>query len=216
LKRERDGKEEVIQEYRKKVKDAQAREEKFKEGLASAEESFKAANEKVRKLERSNGILYNRGNQAMTIQAEWRKKHEEKTQELREAIQKYKDLELGGALERQRREEFHSREKLKDQECIERYEKSLAQLVERLEDDLRQHKLAIEVAQQDEKRWRYAFFQMLAVSNGVLDELPERLRVAEVELPLHGIPSGIKEFMGYCRAMMTAYKNIVKKAKKRL
>ncbi|KAK2399392.1 hypothetical protein QL285_049211 [Trifolium repens] len=229
LKRERDGKEEVIQEYRKKVRDAQAREEKFKEGLASAEESFKAANEKVRKLERSNDIMYNRGNQAMTIQGEWRKKHEEKTQELREAIQKYKDLELGEALERQRREEFHSREKRKDQECIERYEKSLAQLmeahedqknhlaeqIERLEDDLRQHKLAIEVAQQDEKRWKYAFFQMLAVSNGVLDELPERLRVAEVELPLHGVPSGIREFMGYCRRLMTAYKNIVKKAKKR-
>jgi chromosome segregation ATPase len=230
LKREMDEKEEVIQECRKKIRDAQAREEKFKEGLASAEESFKAANEKVRKLERSNGILYNRGNQAMTIQAEWRKKHEEKTQELREAIQKYKDLELGGALERQRREEFHSREKRKDQECIERYEKSLAQLVEahedqknhlaeqieRLEDDLRQHKLAIEVTQQDVGRWKDAFFQMLGVSNSVLDELPERLRVAEVELPLHGIPSGIKEFMGYCRAMMTAYKNIVKKAKKRL
>jgi hypothetical protein len=46
--------------------------------------------------------------------------------------------------------------------------------------------------------------------------LPVRLRVAEVELPLHGIPSGIKEFMGYCRAMMTAYKNIVKRARKRL
>ncbi|KAK2382044.1 hypothetical protein P8452_37808 [Trifolium repens] len=36
------------------------------------------------------------------------------------------------------------------------------------------------------------------------------------DLPLHGIPSGIKEFMGYCRAMMTAYKNIVKRARKRL
>jgi hypothetical protein len=57
---------------------------------------------------------------------------------------------------------------------------------------------------------------MLRVSNSVLDELPVRLRVAEVELPLHGIPSGIKEFMGYCRAMMTAYKNIVKRARKRL
>jgi chromosome segregation ATPase len=230
FKRERDAKDEEIKECKKKVKEAQAREERFKEGLASAEESFKASNEKVRKLERSNGILYNRGNQAMTTQAEWRKKYEEKKQELREAIQKHKDLELGGALERQRREEFHAREKRKDQECIEKYEKSLAQLVEahedqknhlaerieRLEDDLRQHKLAIEVTQQDVGRWKDAFFQMLGVSNSVLDELPERLRVAEVELPLHGIPSGIKEFMGYCRAMMTAYKNIVKKAKKRL
>ncbi|KAK2397299.1 hypothetical protein QL285_058884 [Trifolium repens] len=230
FKRERDAKDEEIQECKKKVKEAQAREERFKEGLASAEESFKASNEKVRKLERSNGILYNRGNQAMTTQAEWRKKCEEKKQELREAIQKHKDLELGGALERQRREEFHAREKRKDQECIEKYEKSLAQLVEahedqknhlaeqieRLEDDLRQHKLAIELTQQDVGRWKDAFFQMLGVSNSVLDEFPERLRVAEVELPLHGIPSGIKEFMGYCRAMMTAYKNIVKKAKKRL
>jgi hypothetical protein len=226
FKRERDAKDEEIQECKKKVKEAQAREERFKDGLVSAEESFKASNEKVRKLERSNGILYNRGNQAMTTQAEWRKKYEETKQELREAIQKHKDLELGGAFERQRREEFHAREKRKDQECIEKYEKSLAQLVEahedqknhlaeqieKLEDDLRQHKLAIEVAQQDIGRWKNAFFEMLRVSNSVLDELPVRLRVAEVELPLHGIPSGIKEFMGYCRAMMTAYKNIVKRA----
>jgi DNA repair exonuclease SbcCD ATPase subunit len=229
LKRERDGKVEEIQECRKKIRDAQAREEKFKEGLASAEESFKATKETIRKLEHSNSILYNRGSQAMTVQGEWRKKYEKKTQELQEAIQKYKELELGEALERQKREEFHSQEKRKDQECIEGYEKSLAQLteahedqknhlaeqIERLKDDLRQHKLAIEVAQQDEARWKDAFFKMLLVSNEALDELPERLRVAEVELPLHGVPRGIREFMGYCRGLMTAYKNIVKKAKKR-
>jgi hypothetical protein len=91
----------------------------------------------------------------------------------------------------------------------------LAEQIERLEDDLRQHKLAIEVAQQDEARWKEDFYQMLLISNEALDEMPERLRVAEVELPLHGVPRGIREFMGYCRGLMTVYKNIVKKAKKR-
>jgi hypothetical protein len=56
---------------------------------------------------------------------------------------------------------------------------------------------------------------MLLISNEALDEMPEKLRVAEVELPLHGVPRGIREFMGYCRGLMTVYKNIVKKAKKR-
>jgi hypothetical protein len=91
----------------------------------------------------------------------------------------------------------------------------LAEQIGRLEDDLEQQKLAIEVLQQDEARWKEAFYRMLLISNEALDELPERLRVTEVELPLHGVPRGIREFMEYCRGLMTVYKNIVKKAKKR-
>jgi archaellum component FlaC len=91
----------------------------------------------------------------------------------------------------------------------------LAEQIERLEDDLKQHKLTIEVLQHDEARLKEAFYRMLLIANEALDELPERLRVAEVELPLHGVPRGVREFMGYCRGLLTVYKNIVKKAKKR-
>jgi hypothetical protein len=84
-----------------------------------------------------------------------------------------------------------------------------------LEEDLEQQKLAIEVLQQDEARWKEAFYRMLLISNEALDKLPERLRDAEVELPLYGVPRRIREFTGYCRGILTVYKNIVQKAKKR-
>jgi chromosome segregation ATPase len=106
LKRERDEKEKVIQECRKKMRDAQVREEKFKDGLPSADESIMATKERIRILEHSNSTLYDTGNQAMTAQGEWRKKYEEKAQKLREVTQKYKELKLRGALEKQKREDF--------------------------------------------------------------------------------------------------------------
>jgi hypothetical protein len=67
LKKERDEKEKVIQECRKKMRDAQVREEKFKDGLASADESIKATKKRIRILEHSNSTLYDTGNQAMTL-----------------------------------------------------------------------------------------------------------------------------------------------------
>jgi hypothetical protein len=42
--------------------------------------------------------LYDTGNKAMVAQGEWRRKYEEKTQELRKAVQKYEKLKLEGAL----------------------------------------------------------------------------------------------------------------------
>jgi protein-disulfide isomerase len=62
--------------------------------------SKRGAMEKIRKLEHSNITLYDTGNQAMTAQGEWKRKYEKKTQELRKALQEYKELELRGALER--------------------------------------------------------------------------------------------------------------------
>jgi gas vesicle protein len=88
-----DEKEKVIQECRKKMRDAQTREEKFKDGLTSADKSIKATKEKIRMLEHSNNTLYDTGNQVMTAQGEWRKEYEEKTQKLREVTQKYLQLE---------------------------------------------------------------------------------------------------------------------------
>jgi hypothetical protein len=113
---------------------------------------------------------------------------------------------------------------------MERYEESLAQLmrahedqmtqvaeqIEHLEKDLKHHKVVIEMSLQEMARWRTAFHKMLLVSNSVLDEMPRMLRMAEVEVPLLNVPSAVKDFVGYCRAVVTAYKNIVKKAKKRL
>jgi hypothetical protein len=57
---------------------------------------------------------------------------------------------------------------------------------------------------------------MLLISNETLDELLERLKDAEVELPLYGIPRGINGFVGYCRGLLTKYKDVVKNAKRRL
>jgi hypothetical protein len=56
---------------------------------------------------------------------------------------------------------------------------------------------------------------MVFISNEIIDELHEKLRDAEVELPLYGIPRGIKDFVGYCRGILTKYKNVVKDAKRR-
>jgi hypothetical protein len=75
----------------------------------------------------------------------------------------------------------------------------LTEQIRRLEDDLKQHKLAIDVAHQDEARWKEGFYHMVLISNEIIDELPEKLRDAEAELPLYGIPRGIKDFVGYCR-----------------
>jgi predicted nucleic acid-binding Zn-ribbon protein len=192
--------------------------------------SIMALKEKIKSLERSGNNMYNTGNKAMTAQGEWKKRYEERTQELRIAKQDYKKLKQEGELELQKRERLHSLEKQKDKESIERYEESLAQLMrahedrmnqvseqkEHLEKDLKHHKLVIEMSLQEMARWRVAFHKMVLVSNSVLDELPQMLRVAEAELPLLSVPSGVKEFVGYCRAVVTAYRNIVKKAKKRL
>jgi DNA repair exonuclease SbcCD ATPase subunit len=230
FKRERDAKDEEIQECKKKVKEAQGREEKYKDGLASSDMSIMALKKKIKSLERSGDDMYNTGKKAMIAQGEWKKRYEERTQELRIAKQDYKKLKQEGELELQKRERLHSLEKQKDKESIERYEESLAQLmrahedrmnqaaeqIEHLEKDLKHHKLVIEMSLQEMARWKVAFHKMVLVSNSVLDELPQMLRVAEAELPLLSVPSGVKEFVGYCRAVVTAYKNIVKKAKKRL
>jgi glucosamine 6-phosphate synthetase-like amidotransferase/phosphosugar isomerase protein len=75
---------------------------------------------------------------------------------------------LKEALERLKLENSYSQEKRQHKEDIQRYEKGLAQIIdnhdkqmshlteqiERLEDNLRQNKLAIGVAQQDEVRWK--------------------------------------------------------------
>jgi hypothetical protein len=92
----------------------------------------------------------------------------------------------------------------------------VAEQIEHLEKDLKHHKVVIEMSLQEMARWRTAFHKMLLVSNSVLDEMPRMLRMAEVEVPLLNVPSAVKDFVGYCRAVVTAYKNIVKKAKKRL
>jgi hypothetical protein len=92
----------------------------------------------------------------------------------------------------------------------------VAEQIEHLEKDLKHHKVVIEMSLQEMARWRTAFHKMLLVSNSVLDEMPRMLRMAEVEVPLLSVPSAVKDFVGYCRAVVTAYKNIVKKAKKRL
>jgi DNA repair exonuclease SbcCD ATPase subunit len=157
LKRERDEKEKEIQACQKKIKDVKANEEKFN-GLASADENFKAKYEKIRLMEHSNKNLYDAGSAAMKAQGEWKQKYEEKVQKLREVTQKYKKLEQKGMLEKQKLERSYAQERHENKKSIEKYEKSLAQLVDahenqmnhltgqigRLEDDLRQHKLTID------------------------------------------------------------------------
>jgi chromosome segregation ATPase len=82
LKRERDEKEKEIQACQKKIKDVKANEEKFKNGLASADENLKAKNENIRLMEYSNKNLYDAGSTAMKAQGEWKQKYEEKVQKL--------------------------------------------------------------------------------------------------------------------------------------
>jgi hypothetical protein len=72
----------------------------------------------------------------MTAQGEWRKKYEEKAQKLRKVTQKYKELEQKAMLETQKLERTHSQERREDKECIEKYEKSLAQLMEAQENQM--------------------------------------------------------------------------------
>jgi hypothetical protein len=143
---------------------------------------------------------------------------------------KYKELDLKGVLERRKLEKSFSQERSANEESIKEYENCLTRIteahkaqvgqlvakIERAKDDLKQHKLAIEIAQQVEATWRKAFGRMLLISHGVIDELPEKLRDAEVELPLYGIPQGIRDFVLYYRGMLTRYKEVVKDAKKRL
>ncbi|KAK2379956.1 hypothetical protein QL285_067696 [Trifolium repens] len=230
FKRERDAKDEEIQECKKKVKEAQKREEKYKDGLTSSDLSIMALKEKIKGLERSNDDMYDTGNKAMIAQGEWKKKCEERIQELKKVKQEFKTFQQEKKLELQKKERLHSQERQKDKESMERYEESLAQLmrahedqmtqvaeqIEHLEKDLKHHKVVIEMSLQEMARWRTVFHKMLLVSNSVLDEMPRMLRMAEVEVPLLNVPSAVKDFVGYCRAVVTAYKNIVKKAKKRL
>ncbi|KAK2416695.1 hypothetical protein QL285_039074 [Trifolium repens] len=76
----------------------------------------------------------------------------------------------------------------------------------RMKDDLRQHKLCIEVAQQSTAVWKRAFIQMATLSNAAIDQLPRNLRMAELDLPLYNVPEGIKSFLEYCRGLLRDYK----------
>jgi chromosome segregation ATPase len=212
------------------VKEAQGREEKFKDGLASSDMSIMALKKQIKDLERSGSIMYDTGSKAMKSQEEWKKKCEERTQELRKVKQEFKTLQQEKELELQKKERLHSQERQKDKESMERYEESLAQLmrahedqmtqvaeqIEHLEKDLKHHKVVIEMSLQEMARWRTAFHKMLLVSNSVLDEMPRMLRMAEVEVPFLNISGAVKDFVCHCRAVVTAYGNVVKKAKKGL
>ncbi|KAK2446509.1 hypothetical protein QL285_017309 [Trifolium repens] len=230
FKRERDAKDEEIQGCKKRVKEAQEREEKYKDGLASSNLSITALKEEIKGLKRSNDEMYATGNKAMIAQGDWRKKFEEKTQELKKVQQEFKKLKQEKELELLRKEKLHSQERRKDKESMQRYEESLAQItrahedqmiqvteqIEHLEKDLKYHKLVIEMSLQEMTRWRIAFHKMLLVSTSVLDEMPRMLRMAEAEVPFLNVSGAVKEFVCYCRAVVTAYKNVVKKAKKGL
>ncbi|WJX78776.1 hypothetical protein P8452_61963 [Trifolium repens] len=230
FKRERDAKDEEIQECKKKVKEAQGREEKYKDGLTSSDLSIMALKKEIKGLERSNEDMYGTGNKAIIAQGEWRKKFEERTQELKKVKQEFERFKQEKELELQKKEKLHSQERQKDKEAMERYEESLAQLmrahedqttqvteqIEHLEKDLKHHKVVIEMSLQEMARWRTSFHKMLLVSNSVLDEMPRMLRMAEAEAPFLNISGAVKDFVCYCRAVVTAYKNVVKKAKKGL
>ncbi|KAK2410806.1 hypothetical protein QL285_046148 [Trifolium repens] len=230
FKRERDAKDEEIQGCKKRVKEAQEREEKYKDGLASSNLSITALKEEIKGLKRSNDEMYATGNKAMIAQGDWRKKFEEKTLELKKVQQEFKKLKQEKELELLRKEKLHSQERRKDKESMQRYEESLAQItrahedqmiqvaeqIERLEKDLKYHKLVIEMSLQEMARWRIAFREMPLVSTSVLDEMPRMLRMAEAEVPFLNVSGAVKEFVCYCRAVVTAYKNVVKKAKKGL
>ncbi|KAK2416958.1 hypothetical protein QL285_021697 [Trifolium repens] len=230
FKRERDAKDEEMQGCKKKVKEAQEREEKYKDGLASSNLSIKALKEDIKSLKRSNDEMYATGNKAMIAQGDWKKKFEEKTQELKKVQQEFKKLQQEKELELQKKEKLHSQERRKDKESMQRYEESLAQImrahedqmtqvaeqIEHLEKNLKYHKTVIEMSLQEMARWKEAFRKMLLVSTSVLDEMPRMLRMAEAEVPFLNVSGAVKEFVCYCRAVVTAYKNVVKKAKKGL
>ncbi|KAK2456455.1 hypothetical protein QL285_003820 [Trifolium repens] len=230
FKRERDAKNEEIQGYKKRVKEAQEREEKYKDGLVSSNLSITALKEDIKKLKRSNDEMYATGTKAMTAQGDWRKKFEEKSQELKKVQQEFKKLQQEKELEMLKKEKLHSQERRKDKESMQRYEESLAQItrahedqmvqvaeqIEDLEKNLKYHKTVIEMSLQEMARWRVAFHKMLLVSTSVLDEMPRMLRMAEAEVPFLNVSGAVKEFVCYCRAVVTAYKNVVKKAKKGL
>jgi hypothetical protein len=73
--------------------------------------------------------MYNTGNKAMIAQGDWRKKFEERTQELKKVKQEFKTFQQEKNLELQKKERLHSQERQKDKESMERYEESLAQLM---------------------------------------------------------------------------------------
>ncbi|KAK2428439.1 hypothetical protein QL285_026961 [Trifolium repens] len=230
FKRERDAKNEEIQGCKKKVKEALEREENYKDGLVSSNSSITALKEEIKGLKRSNDEMYATGNKAMIAQGDWRKKFEEKTQELKKVQQEFKRLQQEKELELLKKEKLHSQERRKDKEAMQRYEESLAQItrahedqmvqvaeqIEHLEKNLKYHKTVIEMSLQEMARWRVAFHKMLLVSTSVLDEMPRMLRMAEAEVPFLNVSGAVKEFVCYCRAVVTAYKNVVKKAKKGL
>jgi hypothetical protein len=245
LKRERDEKEKEIQACQKKVKDASAKVEEFKDGLASANENLKAKNETIRLIEHSNKNLYDTGRVAMAAQGKWQKKCQEQEQELQNLNQKYRDLVQEETLKEQKWQKLLSKEKRNKEKIIDTYEKSMAQItrgheesaslmnerikrlegelrqcreqneairreaileIGRMKDDLRQHKLCIEVAQQSTAVWKRAFIQMATLSNAAIDQLPRNLRMAELDLPLYNVPEGIKSFLEYCRGLLRDYK----------
>ncbi|PNX67608.1 hypothetical protein L195_g063597, partial [Trifolium pratense] len=62
--------------------------------------------------------------------------------------------------------------------------------------ELSMHKKVLNLVKHDAARFQKGFTELVDLSNQTMDELPQRLRMAEIELPFFNAPEGIRSLMG--------------------
>ncbi|CAJ2627936.1 uncharacterized protein LOC123902509 [Trifolium pratense] len=82
--------------------------------------------------------------------------------------------------------------------------------------ELSMHKKVLNLVKHDAVRFQKGFTDLINLSHQTMDELPQRLRIAEIELPFFNAPEGIRNLMGYCRKTLDCYKKKLIRARKGL
>ncbi|MCI64930.1 hypothetical protein A2U01_0086188, partial [Trifolium medium] len=68
----------------------------------------------------------------------------------------------------------------------------------------------------DAARWERGFTELAYLSDLTIDQLPRRLKIAEIELPFFGAPRGIRNFMEFYRKTLNGYREKLIKARRGL
>ncbi|MCH87938.1 hypothetical protein A2U01_0008819, partial [Trifolium medium] len=90
----------------------------------------------------------------------------------------------------------------------------LTDKIKRMDVELNMHKEVFNLSKHDAARWQKGFTELAYLSDLTMDQLPQKLKMVETELPFFNAPDGIRSFMEYCRKTLGEYKNKIIRARK--
>ncbi|CAJ2672996.1 unnamed protein product [Trifolium pratense] len=197
--------------------------EKMEGGLLSATDNLRAYKDKIKELEHSYGEVDKFWNQAVKEKKEWRTAHEEqvaKTLEVekqwRAETYRVREFENLYLLEKTKLEHLQNNVQSLLSEHVEAHVSHITSLKGeidnlKLELDYRGRVLkhvwadATELSKSNAKLSK-DFVELTAFSKAALDDIPDKLEDAEVDMMWHKPPKGIQALIEYCRVLLNTYK----------